>query len=540
MEKITGGEAVVKMLEKYCIDRVFCVPGESYLDVLDSLHDHPTISTIATRHESGSSFMAEAYAVETGSVGVCMATRGPGACNLSIGIHTAKQDSTPLIAMIGQVDRNNLGKENYQEVDLVSFYRDVSKWSVEVESVERIPEILDKAFHIAQTGRPGPVVISYPEDLLSDLFNYQETSKSQYLPPATDETTAEQISEMLSSSKYPIVIAGDGVNRAKAIRELEEFSETNDLPVATAFRRYNSFPNSHHNYIGWLGFGCSEDLQKYIRESDLILAIGTRLSSVTTSGYTLPNDKAKIIHVDIDPTVINNTYEPIKAVISDAKKFLKEMLKYNATPSTKNIKEKIKELRENYIDFTTPKKEYSNETVNMNGLMYDFNNIVPKDSLIASDAGNFFSWISKYVRFEHGKKYLGPTVGAMGYGLPAAIGAKLADPNRNVISFCGDGGFMMTIQEMETAVRENLSIIVIVINNSLYGTIKTHQERRFPNRPIATQLGDLSYADIANSFGWKGFRICKNTDFPYYFEKSLKLSGPKLLEVVTEKKPLAL
>ncbi|RWR13637.1 thiamine pyrophosphate-binding protein [Siminovitchia fortis] len=535
MKKLSGGHIVVEVLEKEGVEKAFCVPGESYLGVIDGLYEHPKIDLISTRHEGGASFMAEAYAKASGKVGVCMATRGPGAMNLSIGLHTAMQDSTPLVALIGQVERPFKGKEAFQEVDFAAYFSHLCKWAVEIDTAERIPEILHRAFYIARSGRPGSVVVSLPHDMLEDVIDYHEGTVAEVIKPEAGDAAVEKVLAKLNNANQPIIIAGGGVIAANAREDLVKFAEKVKVPVASAFRRFNVLSNDHPNYAGWLGFGSDSKLIEYIKGADLVLAVGTRFSQVTTQDYTLLNEKTELIQVDISPDSIGKAYPAALAVVSDAKKFLQKALEL-ANPVKDESREKaVQNCHEAYLASSTPPApSASQEFAELNAVMADIAAEVPDNSILTSDAGNFYGWLAKYFRFTNEKEYIGPTSGAMGYGLPAAIGAKAACPDKTVISFSGDGGFMMTMVELETAVRSNLPVIAIVVNNNMYGTIRAHQEKHFPNRVMATPLTNPDFAAVARQFGCDGETVRKNEEFKPAFKRALQSGKPFVIEIKTD------
>lgn len=534
MGKLLGGHAVVKVLEKEGVEKAFCVPGESYLSVMDGLYKHQSIQLMSTRHESGASFMADAYAKATGEVGVCMATRGPGATNLSIGLHTAMQDSTPLVALIGQVERSFKGKEAFQEVDFTAYFSHLCKWTVEINEADRIPELLHRAFYTARSGRPGPVVVSLPHDMLEDTFEYKESTPIEFSKPIADEKTIENVLREIQKAKNPFIIAGGGVIESKAQQELEEFAEKLNLPIASAFRRFNVVSNNHKNYAGWLGFGLDSKLVDAVRASDLIIALGTRLSQVTSMDYSLIDEDAKLIQVDISEEVIGKSYQADIGVISDVKAFLKMALTHIKEKDQNEGHPEIEKLNADYIRHSTlPISKDDTDYAEMNSVIKDVISMVPENSILTSDAGNFFGWLARYFRFSHKRKYIGTTSGAMGYGLPAALGIKVASPDSTVISFSGDGGFTMTITELETAVRENINVIAIVFNNNLYGTIRAHQEKHFPGRNIGTSLTNPSFAEIAEGYGCKGATVTKNEEFLPVFKQALASDKSFIIEILT-------
>lgn len=424
----TGGQSVVDVLVKEGVTKVFGVPGESYLNVMDAIYDSDKIEYVSARQEGGASYMAEGYAKASKEVGVCMATRGPGATNLSIGLHTAHQDSTPMVALIGQVERDFRDREAFQEVDFVGFFSHLCKWTVEINNADRIPELLHRAFHIARSGRPGPVLVSLPEDMLDDVVldkSYKPYQVSKVVP---DNNAVAEAAELLKNAKRPVVIAGGGVIASEATDELIQLAETLQIPVATAFRRFSAYPNIHENYIGYLGLGAPEYLQTYIKESDLVLALGTRFSQMTTNDYELLTNESQLIHVDISESTLGKVYTPTLPIVSDAKEFVTELNKIVTRNDSESRVANLKELRSEYENFSTPQLVERDDYADMNSVIDCLNKELPKDSIITSDAGNFFSWLTRYFKYDKLGKYIGPTSGAMGYGMPSAIGAKWHNP----------------------------------------------------------------------------------------------------------------
>lgn len=531
-----GGKSIVQVLRDEGVTKVFGVPGESFLNVLDGIYEEPNMEFVSGRQEGGVSFMAEAYAKATGHVGVCMATRGPGATNLSSGLHTAQQDSTPVVALIGQVERTFLGREAFQEVDFEAYFKNLCKWSVEIDDANRIPEILHRAFHIARSGRPGPVVVSLPEDMQDDLVD--QAQHDIYRPlginrPRPEASFVSKAAEEIKKSKKPIIIAGGGVILSGATKQLIELSERAHIPVATAFRRFHAFPNTHPHYAGTLGLGAMEALAHYIKDSDLVIALGTKFSQMTTNDYTLLNEKGKLIHVDICPDILGKVYGTTLPIVADVSMFLDELLEIFESDSNENKKKNLKAINDAYTKFSTPVLTNQKEYADLKTVLHTLRSKLPEDSIITSDAGNFFSWMSRYFQFGEKHMYLGPTSGAMGYGMPSAIGAKMAFPDKTVVSLSGDGGFMMTLQEFETAVRYQIPFVHIIANNNLYGTIRAHQERKFPGRQIATNLSNPNYAAFAENFGGHGEQVRNNKDFAAALDRALQANKPAIIEIVT-------
>lgn len=530
-ERMSAAAAIVKSLKNACIQHVFCVPGESYLSVLDALYDEPSIRVISARHEGGAAFMAEGYAKSTLKPGVVLATRGVGAANVSIGVHTAYQDSTPLLVLLGQVHRDFKGREGFQEVDLEQFFQPIAKWVTEVRDPKRMPEIMERALRVAQSGRPGPVVISLPEDVLpvEEEMVFRGHFEKPKPVPAVSEW--KEVERFLSEAKKPVVIAGGGIKSARAEEELKKFSERFTLPVYVAFRRHDVFSHRHPFYFGHLGLG--ERTDAAITEADLIIAIGTRLSEVTTKDYTLLHDHHRLIHIDIDPETIGKVYNPDLGIVADAKEALSTLVEMVDIAPTWEGWVQTKNENDNKITAQEENHQLSRQIITC------LQTHLPADALLTNDAGNFASWLHDYFSFTAPHTYVGPTSGAMGYGLPAAIGAKLAFPKKTVVALAGDGGFMMTANELETAVRYHIPIIILVFNNKMYGTIRMHQEIHYPKKVIGTDLGDISFTLLAESVGAKGHTVETAADFQDIFKQALQHDGVTVIEIITDKEQIS-
>ncbi|RFA35991.1 acetolactate synthase [Virgibacillus dokdonensis] len=528
--KETAAQAIVHCLQQAQVEKVFCVPGESYLAILDALYDTPSIEVISARHEGGASFMAEAYAKSTLKPGIVMATRAVGAANLSIGVHTAYQDSTPLVVFLGQVHSKFRGREGFQEVDLEQYFQSIAKWSIELTDAERTVEIVQRAFHIATSGRPGPVIVSLPEDVLPQEVTMLYPPMPQRSSPAPSVWEVKQVEELLTNAKRPVIIAGGGVKSAKAEQDLQTFAEMLHLPVVTAFRRHDVFPNDHVLYAGHLGLGTPTSILKTVKQADVVLALGTRLSEVTTQDYSLLSPEQQLIHIDIDYNSIGKSYAPNVAIVADIKEALMQLITLKSTST--NWENWALSCNAAYMQ-ASRKEESSSTNINRN-IIDHIKTTLPYDAIITNDAGNFASWIHQFYMFNQSHTYVGPTSGAMGYGLPAAIGAKLAYPERTVIAFAGDGGFMMTCQELETAVRYDIPVICLVFNNKMYGTIRMHQEMHYPTRVVATDLGDVRFKELANSLGAVGYRVTTMQEFKVAFAESCQIKKPTVIEIMSD------
>ena len=533
-KRMTAAQAIVACMKKESVRNVFCVPGESYLPVLDALYDEPSIHVISARHEGGAAFMAEGYGKATLKPGIVLATRGVGAANLSIGVHTAFQDSTPMIVFLGQVHRKFRGREGFQEVDLDHYFQSIAKWAVEVNDPERMPEIVQRAFQVAQSGRPGPVVISLPEDVLPIEAGMHFGPPVRKPKPSPSSAEVQDAEKLLRTAQSPLIIAGGGVKSSQAEDRLIQFAEKFRIPVMAAFRRHDVFPNDHPLYAGHLGLGTNKNVLQTVKEADVIIALGTRLSEVTTQDYTIITPDKKLIHIDIDFDTIGKVYAPDLGIVADVQEALQAML--------------MMDFQETWADWATERRQ---AFVNISSLEASETDVInkhviamiadklPKDALITNDAGNFAGWLHGFYPFREKHTYVGPTSGAMGYGMPAALGSKLAFPDKTVVSLSGDGGFMMTAQELETAVRYRIPVICLVFNNNMYGTIRMHQEMHYPEKVMATDLGAVSFADLAKSVGAAGYVVKSAEAFATAFDQALAKKEPAVIEILTEKENIS-
>ncbi|MFC7392782.1 thiamine pyrophosphate-dependent enzyme [Scopulibacillus cellulosilyticus] len=537
---MTSAEALIKCLEIEKINHVFCVPGESYLPVLDGLFEHPSIELISGRHEGGVSFMAEGYAKATGKPGIVFATRGVGAGNLSIGVHTAYQDSTPMVVFLGQVHSKFRGREGFQEVDLDQFFAPIAKWTVEIRDAERTPELVQRALRVAQSGRPGPVVVSLPEDVLKEKADMVFAKKFEKSRPLADPSLIENCLSLLEKAKKPVILAGGGIKSSGAEADLTAFAEKMDLPVLSAFRRHDVIANHNGHYAGHLGLGAFNCVLETVKQADVILAIGTRLSEVTTQDYSIISPHQKLIHIDISDQTVGRNFPAEIAVVADAKMALQQLLdsahEKELSPEQTTWR---KDRRNAYVlaSSLSPVLEQDHENgCNLKNIFHIIQKLMPENTIITNDAGNFAGWLHSFYQFKEPKTYIGPTSGAMGYGMPAALGAKLADPERHVVSFSGDGGFMMTIQELETAARYNIPIIAIVFNNGMYGTIRMHQEKNYPHRVVGTSLGQVNFNKIAEAVNIESYHISNTIQFEDVLNQLLsgQIEQPVLIEVLMD------
>jgi acetolactate synthase I/II/III large subunit len=536
--QMTGAEAVAECIRREGVGHAFCVPGESYLGVIDALYQDSDVSLITNRHEGGASFAAGAYAMVSGKPGVCLVTRGPGASNACIGVHAARQDSVPMVLFIGQVERNHYYREGLQEVDFEAFFRPIAKWAIEVRDAARVPELVQRAFHVAKSGRPGPVAVSLPEDMLAEKALMHFTDPFPVTAPSPSPVDARRVVEELIGTDKAAVIAGGGVSRSGARAELVELSEKLSLAVFVADQRQDVFPNRHPNFLGHLFFGAAEWQRRIIREAEVILAVGTRFSGDTAQDYTLMSHEQKLIHIDVDPGVFGMYLSPRIAVLSDARKALRALLEAADDVGPGHATERlgwISSSRRALDSFADPYRALAVNLGFADGakVISDLAEMLPEDAIITVDAGNFQEWVHRFYPFERAGTFVGTASGAMGYAVPAALAAKLARPERTVVSVSGDGGFMMTIQELETAVRHETSFVSIVLNNGMYGTIRMYQELRFPGRSHAMTLTNPDFAELAKQFGAHGERVEKTEEFASALERALASGNPAVVEVLT-------
>ena len=540
---MTVAETIFEAIKIRKIDYVFCVPGESFLATMDSFYGSPKPLLVSARHEEGAGIMAEAYAKASSKTGVCMVTRGPGLTHLSIALHTAKQDSTPLVAFVGQVPTNILHRESFQELNVVEFTRPVTKWAVELSRADRVAEIVDKAFHIANSGRPGPVVISLPEDIDrgSTVKHSVWRSSTVGIPSPSTEGVAKAVS-MIEDAERPCIIAGEGILRVDATDMLIRFAECLWVPVFTAWRRFDAFPNKHQLYMGGLNLtSISNDLSEPLKNADLIIAIGTRLDEFTTLSYSLPSSKQKLLHIDQSPEETGGSWIgadlSLVSDVGEAMNKLEEVLKNSKRAKPAKARQKqVAEWGENYLRQTTPRSNKVapiDGAIDLEGIYHDILKIITDETSITCDAGDFGSWLVRYYKWNQPHTFFGPTTGAMGYALPAAIAARLARPQAPAVAFVGDGGFAMTMSELETAVRLKLTgLVVLVFNNNNFGTIRRHQNREFPGRDVGTRLGKIDFSAVAKAMGADGFRVSKNEGFAKNFKAALNSERPTVIEII--------
>ena len=526
-----GGRILADALAAQGVRLAFGVPGESYLPVLDGLHDlREQIRFIVCRQEGGASYMAEAYGKLTGEPGVLFVTRGPGAANGAIGVHTGFQDSTPMVIFIGQVPNEFAEREAFQEIDYRRMYGQMAKWVAQIDRVERIPEYVSHAFHTACAGRPGPVVLALPEDTLFAEAAVADVPKHHTVRPAPSPAEIDEVRRLLDRAQRPFVLlGGGGWDRDSCVR-LQRWIEANGLPVGTSFRCQDLFDNRSSNYAGDVGIGINPQLAERIKNADVLLVVGARLGEMTTSAYTLveaPVPKQTLIHVHAGAEELGRVYRPALAINAGNAQFVQalERLKFDK-PAWRSD---MQALRENYLEWTTPRAMPGE--LQYGEVIKWLSDRLPDDAIVAGGAGNFAGWLHRHFRYKGFRTQLGPTNGSMGYGFPAAIAAKLAEPKRAVIAVCGDGDFLMNGQELATAVQYGIPFVTLVVNNGLYGTIRMHQEREYPGRVYGTSLQNPDFPTYARAFGAHGEVVTKTPEFAPAFERASASGKPALIEL---------
>jgi acetolactate synthase-1/2/3 large subunit len=539
--KIRAGVAAARVLRDRGVRFAFGVPGESFLGLLDALYETPEIRLVATRHEGGAAFMADAVGKLTGQPAICMGTRGVGSANLAIGIHTAQQDSTPLIALVGQVETPFRHREALQEVELAAFLGQITKWAVEAPNGAELPRLASEAYRRSVAGRPGPVAIALRGDILD------EDAPSE-LPPGTAAVVSAPTREavatalaLLRDAERPLIIAGGGTLRSGATAELVAFAERTEIPVMGAFRRLDVFPNDHPLSLGSLSFGTPAVMVERARAADVVLAIGTRLAELTTLGYTVPAPGTALIHVDVSPEETGRSFPARVAIAADAREALTMLLAQAREIAWPDRSAQNANDRREFAAATTPPAESTvRDGVDPAVVIAELQRRLPAAAILTSDAGNFYGWVARYYRFRQPRTFLGPTSGAMGYAVPAAVAAAIVRENAvPVVALVGDGGFMMTGNELAVAAQLGLRLVCVVFDNALYGTIRLHQERAYPGRIAGTELWSPDFVRYAEAFGGLGVRVERNQDVPEAIQTVLNHPGIAVLSVAVARATIA-
>jgi acetolactate synthase-1/2/3 large subunit len=528
---LSGGQLVVAALRAHRVDRAFSVAGESYLEVLDALFDAPEIRLVTCRQEGGAAFMAEAYGKLTGKPGVLLVTRGPGACNASIGVHTAFQDSTPMVVLVGQVARHQIDREAFQEVDFRKMFAPLAKWVAQIDMAERVPELINQAFQVATSGRPGPVVLALPEDMLRDHSAAAVVGPYRAVHAHPGAADLAELRRLLVAAERPIMMVGGGGWDDRACQDITKFAQANQLPVCCSFRRQDIVDNRSPSYVGDLGTGASAALVARIKEADLVLAVGARIGEITSQSYSLmgiPDPGKVLIHVHAGAEELGRVFRPSLPIQSGISEFAAAAAALPLVPEPRWSDWRAA-VRSEYEAGLVPAA--AGAALDLGKVMTWLRDRLPDDAIVTSDAGNFSGWPNRFLQYRRPGRQLGPTSGAMGYGVPAAVAAKLVHPDRLVVGFCGDGGFMMTGQEIATSMLEGVGPIILVFNNAMYGTIRMHQERRFPGRVVGTALKNPDFLGLARAYGVFGASVARAEEFAPAFEEAAAGKGPAIIEL---------
>lgn len=537
-DSLNGGQILANALVRQGADLAFGVPGESFLPLLNGLLDHPQFGFITCRQEGGAAYMAEAYAKLTGKVGVVMVTRGPGASNAMIGVHTAYQDSTPMVLLVGQVGTDMVEREAFQEMDYRRLFSECAKWVGSIDRVDRIDEFVSHAFHVAQAGRKGPVVLALPEDVLYMMGQENPVRPAHIVQPGLDRAEFSSALEAFSRAKHPLIIAGGGNWNSQACDALRAWANRECVPVATSFRSQDVIDNLDPCFAGDLGIGANPALVSRVKNADCLLVIGERLGEMTTAGYSIlsvPQAHVKLIHVHSGSEELGRVYRPEFALNCSPENFclaLDEIKMENQYDP-----QAMAEAHSEYLAFSAPVSVPGD--LQLAHIMKELGETIPRNSIVTNGAGNFATWVHRFYHYGPYKTQLAPANGSMGYGLPAAIAAKIEHPDKVVIAVCGDGDFMMNCQELATAARYESFPIILLVNNSMFGTIRMHQEREFKSRVIATELTNPDFIKFADSFGMPGYRVCKTEEFAAVFTKALASKRGALIELILDQEVIS-
>ncbi len=537
----SGGEILVANLIAQDATHAFCVPGESYLPVLDALFDvRDRLQLLVCRQEGGAAYMAEAFGKLTGRPGIAFVTRGPGASNAAVGIHTAAQDSTPMIVFVGQVGGDFSDREAFQEVDFRRMFGSVAKWAAQIDRAERIPEYVAHAYRVAMSGRPGPVVLALPEDMLAARATCADAARVDALSATPDAAEIVAARELLAGAQRPLVIVGGSRWDVAACAALRHFAEVNALPVACGFRSQDLFDNRHANYAGDVGIGINPKLADRVRNADVLLVIGERLGEMTTSGYTLleaPLPTQRLIHVHPGADELGRVYQPALAIVATPGAFL-AMMNRERPVEAAAWGAAAKSAHAEYTAWRAPRPVPG--VLDMWHVMQWLDARLPDDAILTNGAGNYSAWLHRLYRFRGFRTQLAPYSGSMGYGVPAAIAAKAVHRHRVVVSWNGDGCFLMNGQELATAVQYDLGVVFVVVDNGMYGTIRMHQERNYPARVFGTDLVNPDFAALARAYGATGETVLRTEEFAPAFERALAGGKPALLHLKLDPQALTL
>ena len=534
-----GGKILIDQLEAQGATTAFTVPGESFLAALDGLHDSNRIKTIICRQEGGASMMAEAWGKMTGEPGICFVTRGPGAANAMSGLHVAQQDSTPMVTFIGMPASEFEDREAFQEIEIKELFSSFVKWAAVIRDTRRIPEYVSRAFHVARSGRPGPVVLGLPEDMLAAACEAVDAKPARLPDPLPSAADMAELQQRLNAAVRPLMIIGGPGWSVGAQKAVETFAARFDLPVAAAFRYQDYMDNRHRCYVGCVGLGVEAKLAQAVKTADLLIVVGARMGEATSSGYTLldvPNPKPFLVHIHPSPDELGTVYRADLPIVANGTRFAEALAGLTPPPKPAWAGQRA-ELRASYEASLKPIALPG--AVKFAEVVRSLSELLPADGIVSNGAGNFAAFLHRYFEYKGYRTCAAPTSGSMGYGLPAAVAAKLAHPTRPVVSVQGDGDFLMTGQELATAVQYALPIVIILANNGIYGTIRMHQERDYPGRVIGTTLVNPDFVAYARSFGAEGYSVQATKDFAPAFRAALDGGKPALIEVKLDPEALS-
>ncbi len=539
MSDRTGGEVLVDQLRLHGARTLYVVPGESFLAVLDAVYDRPDIRLVNARHEAGAANMAEAYGKLTNEPGIAIVTRGPGACHAAVGVHTAFQDSTPMILLVGQVACGTRDREAFQELDYRQVFGGIAKWAAEIDDPARIPEYIARAFHVATSGRPGPVVLAVPEDVLAARTGVQDAARYGVARPAVAAGALEPVRELLAAARAPMILVGGPGWSDDAGANIAAFAETNGVPIACSFRRQDIVDNRSPNFVGDIGTSGPPALIERMKMADLLIIVGARLGEMTTQGYTVldaPRPRQKLVHIHASADELGRVFQPDIAIVSASDAFAAAVVGCRWTEPDR-FAAWCCAARCDYESATTPPP--CDGLFDAARAMVDLRQHLPDDAIITLDAGNHTGWPQRYLLYHRPGRQIAPTSGAMGYSVPAAVAASLAYPDRTVVGCVGDGGFMMSGVEIATAVQHGGHPIILLFNNGIYGTIRMHQERTYPGRVVGTELVNPDFVTMARAMGAHAERVERTADFIPAFERAGRSGKPAVIELVCDRDQLS-
>ena len=534
----TGGKILVDQLLLHGSTLGFCVPGESYLAVLDALHEvRDRFRLINARHEAGAAHMAEAHGKLTGEPGICLVTRGPGATHAAVGVHTAMQDSTPMILLVGQVGRDMLSREAFQEIDYRAMFGGVAKWVGQIESADRIPEYLSRAYHVATSGRPGPVVLALPEDVLTEIADVPDAAPYRAANAEVGVAAIEQLRMLLDQSERPLFLVGGSGWTDDACASFTAVAHRLGVPVACSFRRQDVVDNGSDIFCGDIGTSGPPTLPGRVREADLVIAVGTRLGEMATHAYgimTVPRPQQRFVHIHADPDELGRVYAPDLPIIGSVGSFARAILSIDWAPG-RRWESWRSALRTEYERASAPAAY--DFPLNPSTVITQLQAMLPADAIVTLDAGNHTGWAQRFFRFARPGRQVAPTSGAMGYSVPAAVAAAITT-SRMVVGCVGDGGFMMSGLELATAVQYGARPVILLFNNGMYGTIRMHQEREYPGRVVGTDLPSPDFVALAQALGAHAERVATTAEFEPAFRRALAAGKAALIELVCDPRQL--